>query len=117
MRHVNSANPSQLNNWLRMARTPMPTSLAEIAERLRISREALGFSISTMARLIGGSPPLWHNYESGVRRISLDKAFLLKARTGLTLEWIYYGDISTLPPHLSGKIQDQILRKNRPPKG
>ena len=91
----------------------MPSALTEIAERLRLSREALGFSMTNMARLIGGPTSTWHNYESGIRRISLDQALRLKARTGLTLEWVYTGDIATLPPHLQEKIQAQITRENQ----
>src|SRR5262245_15492127 len=113
MRHVNSAPLRHLISGMPMARTPMPTALTEIAERLRLSREALGFSMTTMARLIGSPTSTWHNYESGIRRISLDQALRLKARTGLTLEWIYSGEIATLPPHLRDKIQTQLTKENK----
>lgn len=81
-----------------MARAPLPTSLEEIAERLR---------------LIGSPSSAWHNYEAGIRRISLDQALRLKRATGLTLEWIYTGDISSLPPHLGDKIRGQITKETK----
>jgi transcriptional regulator with XRE-family HTH domain len=91
-----------------MARPPLPTSVAEIAERCRLSREALGYTQATLSRIIRGPASLWGNYEMGIRRISLDKAFLLKAATGLTLEWIYYGTMSGLPADVLAKIERQI---------
>jgi transcriptional regulator with XRE-family HTH domain len=96
-----------------MAPKRMPTALEEIAERLRLSREALDFNITTIARLIGSDASTWHNYEKAIRRISLDKALLLKARTGISIEWVYSGDINSLPDHLRDKIQARIVAKKR----
>jgi transcriptional regulator with XRE-family HTH domain len=94
-----------------MVRAPIPSGLESIADRLRLSREALGYSITTMARFIGGQPSLWHNYETGLRRISVDKALLLKRATGLTLEWIYTGDVAGLPQYIAEKIEQQLAKE------
>ena len=99
---------SQKYTDIRPAMAREPTSVQAIAERLRLSRQALGYTQAVLSRIIRGPDSLWGNYEMGIRRISLDKAFLLKAATGLTLEWIYYGDISRVPPDLAEKIQQQI---------
>ena len=99
---------SQKYTDIRPAMAREPTSVQAIAERLRLSRQALGYTQAVLSRIIRGPDSLWGNYEMGIRRISLNKAFLLKAATGLTLEWIYYGDISRVPPDLAEKIQQQI---------
>src|SRR5262245_22656393 len=89
-------------------RAPTPTSLLAIAQRLRLSRQALGYSQTAMALLIDSSPSLWGNYEAGIRRIPLDNAFQLKPATGLTLEWIFCGDLSGLPGTVATKILDHM---------
>jgi len=76
----------------------------DIADRLRISRLALGHTPTTISRLIGMESSYWHNCESRTRRISVDRAIALKRRTGLTLEWIFDSDIRTLPKDIADKI-------------
>ena len=76
----------------------------DIADRLRISRLALGHTPTTISRLIGMQSSYWHNCESRTRRISVDRAIALKRRTGLTLEWIFDSEISTLPKDIADKI-------------
>lgn len=85
--------------------------------RMRISREALGFSPTTIGRLLGIPSSTWHNYEAGIRRISVEQMFKLKTRTGLTFEWIYEGDIMSLPPEIRDKIQDRIAENSRQSSG
>jgi transcriptional regulator with XRE-family HTH domain len=95
-----------------------PFSLSEIARRLRITRAALGYTQPMMSALAGLSTEAqaWSNYEQGIRRISLDVAHKLKTTLGLTLEWIYEGELETLKPELAAKIALQIrdeARKSR----
>jgi transcriptional regulator with XRE-family HTH domain len=89
-------------------RSAPPTSLSMISERLHLSRKALGFSQAVMSGLLDSPASLWANYEAGIRRISIDKAFQLKAATGLTLDWIFCGDLSALPAPIATKILDQM---------
>lgn len=97
-----------------MARKELPpTHPDNIRDRMRISREALGFNQTTLSRLLGTPPSTWHNWEKGIRRISIDKMFKLQSVTGLTMEWIYRGDIMSLPAELRERIQTQISRNNR----
>jgi transcriptional regulator with XRE-family HTH domain len=77
-----------------------------------VSREALGYTQTTLARLIGSPTSLINNFEAGTRRISIDKALALKRATGLTLEWIYTGDITSLPRPLADRI-DSVLKKRK----
>ena len=87
-----------------------PTSIEEIARRLRITRKALGYTQAQMGQLAGASAPsqTWQNYEAGIRRISIDNALALCAATGLTLEWIYQGNMLMLPAEMAKQIQVQM---------
>jgi transcriptional regulator with XRE-family HTH domain len=87
--------------------TTNPTSALEIGRRLALTRAALGYTQATMARLMGSATAgqAFANYESGLRRISLDHAIKLCQTCGLTLEWIYLGQMQNLPPDLRDKIQ------------
>lgn len=89
---------------------PPPTSLEQIGERLRLTRLALGHTQAIMSQLMGSSTggQAWQNYEAGIRRISLDHALRLCSRIGLTLEWIYRGNMHSLPSDLGEKIQLQL---------
>jgi hypothetical protein len=93
-----------------MIRKPALTPLASVAGRLHVSRVALGLTPTTIARLIGSPSSLWHNFEAGTRRISIDKALALKRATGLTLEWIYDGDFASLSAGLQEKIAPLLGR-------
>jgi transcriptional regulator with XRE-family HTH domain len=89
---------------------PNPTSPDQIGERLRITRAALGHTQAVMANLMGSSTggQAWENYEAGRRRISIDHALKLCMHLGLTLDWIYRGDIRSLPTELGERIQVQL---------
>lgn len=95
------------------AEAPNATSLAEIAKRLILLRKSLGYTQAFMANLIGASPQAWGNYEQGLRRIRIDEALLLCGATGVTLEWIYRGNIGLLPNDLLGKIQLELRDRAR----
>src|SRR5262245_66621511 len=97
-----------------------PTTVEEIAERWPVTRRALGHSQVAMARLMGSATvgQAWENYEAGRRRISIDHALALCRTCGLTLAWIYQGQMDSLPKNLYDKIQQmlpsgQTTRKTR----
>jgi hypothetical protein len=91
-------------------RSADPTSIEEIGARLALTRKALGHTQVMMARLMGstGNGQAWHNYEAGLRRISVDHALGL-AKHGVPLDWIYQGQTINLPPALREKIQQLML--------
>lgn len=99
---------------------PVQRDLDEIAARLRLLRLAHGYDAFTAwGRFVGISNTAWHNYESAARRISIDEAIKLCAKTGVSLDWIYRGDAywHTLPGHLQQKLtaaRQQPERPNRP---
>ncbi len=77
-------------------------SAKEIGRRVTALREAMGFSPASFARHTRLSPQALSNYETGTRRISLDKAVLVCESTGSTLDWLYFGDPSGLPLRFAG---------------
>ena len=93
-----------------------PKDLQEIAERLRLTRMALGYTQGFISRLVGStteSGQAWENYESGRRRISINHAIALCLKCGLSLDWIYLGNLSSLHGNMAAKISEQISREQR----
>ena len=92
-----------------MARDPInPQSIDAISHRLLLLRKALGYSQIFMAQVMRQSPSTWAMYETGDRRISIDEALKLCSTVGASLDWIYRGNIHTLPADLAEKIQIQM---------
>jgi transcriptional regulator with XRE-family HTH domain len=89
----------------------------QIAKRLRLTREALGYTQAIMCKLIGSATngQAWENYESGRRKISLDHALRLCDNCGLSLEWIYRGNYQSLTVELRDKIIQQEREHNAAP--
>lgn len=87
---------------------PNPTSREMIAHRLRLTRRALGYTQAFISNLIGLQQSAWNNYETGLRRIDVDPALRLCAVTGVTMSWIYEGNIATLPADLAEKVQLEL---------
>lgn len=74
-----------------------PTSVDDVAERLRITREALKLTQAELCRRTGIAPNTWNNAETGDARIGVDQAMKLCRATGVTLDWIYRGIRLGLP--------------------
>ncbi|MBB3996900.1 helix-turn-helix transcriptional regulator [Aureimonas pseudogalii] len=90
----------------RMKRTH-DTDIRAIGQRLIQTRAALGMSQADFARFLDFSTAALSNYETGLRRPNLDQAFVIVRRTGVTLDWIYFGDRSGLPLRLAEKIPNE----------
>lgn len=69
----------------------------DIADRLRAAREVEGADQRTFAEAAGLKYTQYKNWESGAYRIGLDGALALRERYGITLEFIYIGDVDSLP--------------------
>lgn len=89
---------------------PDPSSTEQIGQRLRLTRAALGHTQATMAGLMGSSTggQAFANYEAGDRRISVNHALKLCATCGLTMDWIYRGDLESLSGRMGDKIRVQM---------
>ena len=82
----------------------------EVAERLRITRVALGYK--TQAAFSEAAGILRTGYspvETGSRLLSLQMALLLYDEFGITLDWLYRGDRSGL----RASLRDEIRRLER----
>jgi hypothetical protein len=90
-----------------------------VARRLRALQQAVGGGVPTphdqMADFANCTAGSWQNYQSGKRDFPPKNAEKLKARFGVTLDWIYTGDASRNPKDLQAKI-DLALRNPVPPK-
>lgn len=96
-----------------------PESNAAIAFRLRLIREAMGLKKASFARLVGISAQAWENVEGSPRkpaanRISLDLALLVCRATGVSLDYIYRGQLmDRLPANILAGIQQSMQDKAR----
>ncbi len=82
-----------------------------VAGRLKRTREAFGMNQAAWCRLVGIDTPAWNNYESGLRRISIDQAMKVCQATGVSMDWIYRGLMSGLPVDLVTRLQVRGQRR------
>lgn len=89
-------------------------STQDIAGRLLRLRRALGYEQATeWCRFVGITDQAWNNFERARRRITIDEALRVAAKTGASLDWIYRGLEHTLPKHVAdklSKIPDPTIR-------
>lgn len=83
----------------------MTESLSEIANRLKMTREALGFEAQIdFCKEIGVEHNIYNPFEKGKRRITLDVAKKIKKRFGIPLDWVYCADPAQLPAKIYRKL-------------
>lgn len=75
-----------------------------VGNRLQMTRLALGKSQADLARVLLISPQRWNNYERGARPIDIEFAIRLCERFGLTLDWLYRGQMGGLPFELAQRL-------------
>src|SRR5580765_1894274 len=84
------------------------SSAVEIGKRLKLVREALKMSQTALCRLASISPQAWNNAETGDNLLTVPNAVKLCRVTGVTMDWIYRGQItSALPAVMLEEIQRQ----------
>ena len=81
-----------------------PTSPAAIGARLRSFRDILGLTQHTFARRAGLTQQALAQYESGKRRPTVEIAAAFCDTYGLTLDYIYRGDVRGLPRELLREV-------------
>jgi transcriptional regulator with XRE-family HTH domain len=89
-----------------------PTTTMEVADRLRLTREALRLKQAALCRMTGISTSAWNNAETGDARIGVDNAIVLCQTTGVTLDWIFRGVRAGLPHPILERIREL---ENAPP--
>lgn len=85
-----------------------PEHIESIAYRLRLSLDALGLNQAEVCRLTGIAPNALNQWLKAKNRPDLDNGLTLCRVLGLTLDWIYRGDLSGLPYALVSKLRDRV---------
>lgn len=82
-------------------------SLPNVAKRLVATQKALGISPAELSRRTKIPPNQWTQFTDPKykRRITMDAAYKLKDTFGITLEWIYDGDLSKLPHDIALELK------------
>ena len=83
----------------------MADKIKLLANRIKMTREALELSAAELCKTIGIKENRWSQYESGERKITLQVADLLCDEFGLTLDWIYRGNPAGLPHEFRLKLR------------
>jgi transcriptional regulator with XRE-family HTH domain len=83
----------------------MAETSKSLANRLELTREALGISAADLCKRIKIKPNRWSQYESGERRITIEVANKLCDEFDLSLDWIYRGNPAQLPHALRLKMR------------
>ncbi len=81
---------------------------ADIGDRLRAFRETTGLQQKEFAIKNGFTPTQYTNWETGERRIPVEKAAILEETYGLTLDFIYLGRRRTLQHSLATSLSDKL---------
>lgn len=76
----------------------------QVGARLSRAIAALGHKPAHIARTFKISQQRLSNYVNGIRPLDIEIAMMLSARFGITLDWLYMGDIRGLPFELAQKI-------------
>ena len=82
---------------------------ADISNRLRAIREYYGMSSTEFAEEIGRPLKSYSQWESGENRISIDGALSLRHRFGITLDFIYDGNLDALPFKIANALSSSPL--------
>lgn len=76
-----------------------------ISRRLQQMQLALDLSAAALCRQTGLAQNRYSMYVTGQRRLSLGAAILICDHYGVTLDWLYRGNVSGLPVHLARILQ------------
>jgi transcriptional regulator with XRE-family HTH domain len=82
----------------------MGTSKNAVGRRLAAFHAAEGITQAEVCRAIGIKENRYSQYLSGSRKLPVEVAVKLKATYGLTTDWLYANDVSTLPAKLHNKL-------------
>jgi transcriptional regulator with XRE-family HTH domain len=87
------------------------TQLSAVAARLRMTREAFGLEQGEFADRAGIARNAYNQYEQAKRLPRLDQATLLCEVYGLTLDWIFRGEMDGLPFNVVKTLQSKMPRQ------
>lgn len=84
---------------------PATRTVAAIATRLAMTREALELSQAEVSRRTGIKPNTYNQYEMAKGRPNIDHANKLCDGLNITLDWVYRGDQGGLPAQILDKLR------------
>jgi len=88
-----------------MTENAAPGRYAEISARLRAVRDVFEMQPKEFYEAAGITGGTFYNWETGNHRISIDGALKLRDRYGLTLDWIYCGNVDALPHKVASALR------------
>jgi DNA-binding XRE family transcriptional regulator len=100
-----------------MERPPHLRTVPAISHRLRLTRLALGLDQTELCQRAGIARNTWNQWEKGKGRPQLDEAMKLVDAFGLTLDWIYLGDVNGLPHGLVLRLNTSAIDNRIAPAG
>ena len=83
-----------------------------VAKRLELFRKSLGMRQVDLARELGWSQQKWGQWEKGKRKPNISDMIELAERYGVTLDYIYRGDMSRLPEWMAKKIRELLASES-----
>ncbi|MBD9529003.1 helix-turn-helix domain-containing protein [Paracoccus sp. PAR01] len=83
-----------------------------IGARLKLLREALGYTPSEISDELGIERTYWSRFENARRPVNDTTAALLVERYGVTLDFLVLGKWDKLPLDLAGKMRAVLSAKN-----
>ncbi len=103
---VENIAQSQRKNFMKRFLTD--TGPEYVAKRLQLFRKSLGMRQVDLARELGWSQQKWGEWENAKRLPNLRDMIELAERYGVTLDYIYRGDMSRLPDWMAREIRGII---------
>ncbi len=93
------------------------TDDAAIGERISAARRVRGMRGVDLAAATGIAPNTISNWESGIRKPSIENAAMLKAVLGISTDWLFFGDDTALPWQHREQLLAELekVRAERPP--
>src|SRR6185312_1313915 len=95
---------------------PADRSLAAIARRLTATREALEINQTELCRRAGIAKNTYNQLEKAKGRPSIDTAIRIRDTFGLTLDWIFLGDLPSIQGRLGAQIAARMAASAPQPK-
>lgn len=88
--------------------------VADVAARLRMTREAFGLEQGEFADQAGITRNAYNQYEQAQRIPRLDIAIKICGTYGVTLDWIFRGELAGLPFNIAKSLQAQMDKEVLP---
>jgi transcriptional regulator with XRE-family HTH domain len=77
-----------------------------VAQRIKLLRRVLGMNQSQFATFLGVQQQRLSNVENGINPLSRDLAFRIRERTGVTTDWLWFGDARGMPYQLARDLEE-----------